>query len=394
MNRMLELLSWRHWGLIRYNSVWQNVAALFYVGLGRQWFGLDYIRDVGLFLLFSLTGTAYGYLINDLADVELDRRAGKRNVFHRMGRTQAALVVVAVFGVMVATGLPFAHRSDFLSLWIAWVLVTTCYSLPPIRLKERGALGLVAAIAAQQPLPAAMAFAALGHLRTWGALAFVGYITLRGISSDAGHQMRDRARDEAMGATTFAVRRGHAAIARIYGLSLELEVLLLGAVLAVLMIDVPPLRLGGGSVAPAWPLLIVYLALLPFTLGRAWVRLERGEWVDPCDESPAGPPRDLLHLIHYPFPTVLLPLYLAVWLTICYWPNVVFIVGLVLLYRLYDPGRWAGAWPVRALRVCQDCNFCFVRGGGWRWPRASGYDGGGYGNDDTVHPPPGSAPGP
>ncbi|MBU0704192.1 MAG: hypothetical protein KKC18_10050, partial [Chloroflexi bacterium] len=123
------------------------------------------------------------------------------------------------------------------------------------------------------------------------------------------------------------------------------------AVLVVLMWDVPPLRLGGWEVAPAWPLLVVYLALLPLTLGRAWVRLARGEWVDPYDESPAGPPRDLLHLIHHPFPTVILPLYLAVWLTVYYWPNAVFIVGLALLYGLYDPNRWAGTWPVRTLRA-------------------------------------------
>jgi len=349
IKKLVRLFAWRSWGLIRYNSIWQNVAALFYIGLARRWFSLDYIRDVGMFLIFSLTGTAYGYLVNDLADIELDRRAGKPNVFHGMSRTKAALVVAGVFGVMVVCGLPFVRRPDFLPLWIAWVLAATFYSLPPVRLKERGALGLTATIIAQQPIPAAMAFAALGDLRTWGALNFIAYITLRGICSDVGHQMRDREGDAAAGATTFAVRRGHAAIARLYGLSLELETLLLGVVLVVLLVDVPPVHLGDWSVAPVWPLLIAYLALLPFTLGRAWVRLARGEWVDPYDASTEGPPRDLLHLIHHPFPTVILPLYLAVWLTVCYWPNVVFVIGLVLLYRLYDPVRWAGAWPVRAL---------------------------------------------
>ncbi len=349
IKKLVRLLAWRHWGLIRYNSVWQNVAALFYVGLARQWFSMDYVRDMGVFLVLSMTLTAYGYLINDLADVELDRLAGKPNAFHGMSRTKASQVVVAVFGVMVACGLPFARRPNFLPLWIVWALVATFYSLPPVRLKERGVLGLVATIAAQQPLPAAMAFAALGHLRTWGALAFIAYITLRGICSDVGHQMRDRERDEAAGATTFAVRLGHAAMTRIYGLSLELEALLLGVVLIVLVVDVPSVHLGGWSVAPAWPLLMAYLVLLSFTLGRAWVRLERDEWVDPYDESPEGPPRDLLHLIHHPFPTVVLPLYLAIWLTIYYWPNLIFTLGLVLLYRLYDPGRWAGSWPMRTL---------------------------------------------
>jgi 4-hydroxybenzoate polyprenyltransferase len=351
MSRTVELLSWRHWGIIRYNSIVQNIALAFYVALVQRWFALDFLQDVGLFLLFSLAGTAYGYLVNDWADVDLDQRTGKRNVFSGVGRGKAAPVVVAALALVVLLGLPFIWRPGFLSLWVAWGLIATFYSLPPVRLKERGVLGLVATIAAQQPLPAAMAFAVLGRLYTWKVLVFIAYITLRGICSDVGHQMRDRERDEASGAATFAVRLGHAAIARIYGLSLELEALLLGAVLVVLMLGVPSVNLGDWSVAPAWPLLIVYLVLLLFTLGRAWVRLERGEWVDPYDESPEGPPRDLLHLIHHPFPTVILPLYLAVWLTVYYWPNIVFVVGLVLLYRLYDPGRWARVWPVRALLV-------------------------------------------
>ncbi len=349
MGKLLRFIAWRSWGLIRYNAIWQNAAALFYVGLARRWFGLDYVRDTALFLIFSLTGTAYGYLVNDLADVELDRRAGKPNVFQGMSRAKATLVVMIVLALMIVCGLPFIHRLGFLPLWITWALAATCYSMPPLRLKERGVLGLAATVSAQHVIPAAMAFAALGYLRAWGALVFVAYITLRGVCSDVGHQMRDRERDEAAGAMTFAVRCGHQGIARLYGISLELETLLLGGVLLVLLLDLPTVVIGRWQISPAWPPVIAYALLLPFVLGRAWMRLERGEWVDPYDESPAGPTRDLLHLIHHPFPTVLLPLYLALWLMVAYWPNVVFVVGLVLMYRLYDLRRWTGAWPVQAM---------------------------------------------
>jgi 4-hydroxybenzoate polyprenyltransferase len=349
MRKWLKFFAWRSWGLVRYNAIWQNAAALFYVGLARRWFGLGYVRDVALFLLFSLTGTAYGYLANDLADVELDRRAGKPNVFQDMHRAKATLVVATVLVVMVICGLPFIHRSGFLPLWMAWTLAATFYSTPPVRLKERGVMGLGATVAAQHAIPAALAFAALGYLQAWGAFVFISYITMRGVCSDVGHQMRDRERDEASGATTFAVHHGHRVIARIYGVSLELETLLLGGVLLALLLNLPTVAVGRWRVSPAWPLVIVYAFLLPLVLGRAWARLERGAWVDPYDESLAGPPRDLLHLIHHPFPTVLLPLYLALWLTVAYWPNIIFVVGLVLMHRLYDPRRWAGAWPVRTL---------------------------------------------
>ncbi|RMF26112.1 MAG: hypothetical protein D6759_20250, partial [Chloroflexi bacterium] len=83
--------------------------------------------------------------------------------------------------------------------------------------------------------------------------------------------------------------------------------------------------------------------------GRAWRALSAGLWVDPYDESAAGPTRDLLHLMHQAFPAVGLPLYLALWLTVVYRPNAIFVLWLVLLYRLYDPHRWLAVWPFRLL---------------------------------------------
>ena len=346
---VLRFLSWRHWGLLRYNSIFQNIGLFFYIALQRRWFAWSFLRDVGLFLLLSLAGTAYGYLVNDWADLDLDRRAGKRNVFLKVGRGKGLVVVGVALALVLALAAVFWDRYGFLPLFGVWWFLATFYSVPPVRLKERGLLGLAATILAQQPLPAAMAFAALGDLVSWGAALFLAYITLRGICSDVGHQMRDRERDAQAGARTFAVRHGHRVIARIYGVSLEVETLLLGAVLVLLVLDLPTVEVAGRSLPPALPLLAAYLALLPFVVGRALIRLERGEWVDPYDESPEGPPRDLLHLIHQPFPTVVLPLYLAIWLACSYWPNILFVLGLAGLYGLYDPRRWAGSWPVRML---------------------------------------------
>lgn len=340
----LQYLSWRGWGLIRYNSIWQNVSLLFYIGIVERRFDLKYIRDVMLFLALSLAGTAYGYLVNDLADVELDRRAGKSNVFQRSGRVQIVAVIGTSVALLVILGWPFVQYPGFVPLWITWFLATTFYSMPPVRLKERGLLGLVTTMVAQQPLPAAMAVAALGGGWSWGTQLFILYITLRGICSDVGHQMRDRARDQLAGARTFAVAKGHGFIARFYAVTLELEAVALGAVLIVLAVDLPTVVFQGWRISPMWPILALYIVLFAGTAGRAWRRLSRGLWIDPYDESPEGPPRDLLHFLHMTFPTVLLPLFLALWLTLRYWPNVIFLLGLVFMYRLYDPRRWRKAW--------------------------------------------------
>jgi 4-hydroxybenzoate polyprenyltransferase len=349
VRRILKFISWRDWGIIRYNSVFQNAAAFFYLALAYRDFSLSYIGRVLLFGLFSLLGTGYGYLINDFADRELDRLHGKRNAFHGVNTTVAVDVLILVLLVSVAVGWPFVRRPWFAVIWGVWVCVATFYSMPPLRLKERGVWGLAATVAAQQTLPAALVFAAFGRLCTWGALAFVVYATARGLSSDAGHQWRDWERDSSTGTRTFAVRRGYETTSRLYALSLEIEIIILGVVLLVMLCYPPgvPVPGLGLRIGLAWPLVAFYVPLWAITAGRAWRGLSRGKMPDPYDESRQGPERDLLHLIHQSFPVVFVPLYLAGWMTVFYWPNLFFIVAMVLLYGLYSPRRWASSWPLR-----------------------------------------------
>jgi hypothetical protein len=348
-NLVSKFLNFRSGGIIRYNTILQNIAVFFYVALVQRLFSWDFLLDVGHFLLFSLTLVAYGYLVNDWADVDLDARAGKKNVFSEIGRKKALLLLIFLLFIVIAIGAPFARRSGFLSLWIVWWFVTTFYSVAPIRFKERGGFGLVATIAGQQTLPTAMMFSIFGHLFTWGTLVFIAYITMRGICSDLGHQMRDRTRDLAAGANTFVARRKPTTVARLYGLSLEMETLGLGLLLLVLLVDLPDVEVLDWSVALAWPLVICYLFLLPFAIGRAFMGLKRGESVDPYDESIDGAPRDLLHFMHHVFPTILVPLYLACCMTLYFWPNILFLILLAMVYKLYQPARWAGSWPIRIL---------------------------------------------
>ncbi|MFZ5915363.1 MAG: UbiA family prenyltransferase [Chloroflexota bacterium] len=349
----LALLSWRNWGILRYNSIWQNLAGLFYLALSQRLFSLSFIGRVGSFVLFSTIMTGYGYLINDLADQELDRRHGKSNAFQNVNRGKAALIVAATWLVGSLFGLPFLSRPWFALLWLLWTLAATFYSLPPLRLKERGAIGLATTVAAQQTLPTALLFAAFGQPLSWGALVFVLFATARGLSSDVGHQMRDWVHDTTTATGTFAVRHGYRAVQRVYAASLEIERLALGGVMALLLLKLPTatLPLAGWQVAPAWPPLLLYLPLLALTVGRSWRALRQGHLAahDPYDEARQARVRDALHVIHHPLPSVLTPLYLAGWMTLLYWPNVVFLLILSLLYGLYSPRRWAAAWPIRPL---------------------------------------------
>jgi 4-hydroxybenzoate polyprenyltransferase len=353
MKKIISVLSSRNWGIIRYNSVWQNLAALFYIALAAGEYNLVFIGQVFLFLTFSTIMTGFGYLVNDLSDKELDRQQGKPNAFQNMSSTTAVFFILLTLLVGMIVAIPFLSLPWFAVLWLFWVLLAVFYSLPPMRLKERGLLGLTVTIAAQQTLPVAILFATFGELLSWGALVFILFATLRGISSDISHQMRDSARDAEVGTQTFAVQAGNKAVQRVYTISLELERLALGAVILLLLLELPAVQapLWEVGIAIAWPIALFYLPLLLLTIGSSFKAFRRGklEREDPYDEARQAAVRDAVHVIHHPLPSVILPLYLAVWLALFYWPNVIFILVLFLLYGLYSPKRWAAAWPIRPL---------------------------------------------
>ena len=167
--------------------------------------------------------------------------------------------------------------------------------------------------------------------------------------------MRDWSCDASTGTSTFAVQYGVEIVQAVYAISLEVERLALGAVLGLMLLSLPPvtLPLVGWRVALAWPLALLYLPLCVMTIGRSlrgW-RQGRLSLDDPYDEQRQAHVRDALHVIHHSLPSVLTPLYLAVWMTLYHWSNVVFILILGWLYGLYSPQRWAATWPLRPLLV-------------------------------------------
>jgi 4-hydroxybenzoate polyprenyltransferase len=200
-------------------------------------------------------------------------------------------------------------------------------------------------------------FAAFGDLGHWGMPGFVVFATLRGISSDVSHQMRDYENDLRTGTRTFAVKHGYRATQKLYAVSLEAERLALGGVLGLLFIGItpnarssfPPLSLGNLTI-PVYEmvsismiaLILVYLALLTRTIGRSWRAYQAGNLAenDPYNERRQAQVRDALHIIHHTLPSVILPGYLALLATYVYRANVIFIIVMILLYGLHNPKNW------------------------------------------------------
>ena len=185
-------------------------------------------------LLFSVLFLAYGYVINDFADLECDRAAGKKKVMQRMTKPVILLSLAGL--VLPAAVLPLLYSGFSLKMILALAgtyFLGSTYSLPPFRFKERGVWGLVVSSFAQRCMPLVVIAQLLpdGH-RGW----FWFYMVLAFISGLRYifiHQVIDLENDRAAGVNTFAQSHLLAARVGIY-ISFFLELAGLAAIAVLL----------------------------------------------------------------------------------------------------------------------------------------------------------------
>jgi predicted O-linked N-acetylglucosamine transferase (SPINDLY family)/4-hydroxybenzoate polyprenyltransferase len=191
------LVRWTEWydSKIAFLLVCMYYAALAQPGPSGRLQG-----EMALLLAALCAYASFGHLVNDFSDRQADRVAGKRNVLATLSERNAwALVIVAG-----AAGLALSYwqrPGAIASLGAAYVLAAA-YSLPPLRLKERGAAGLAAAALAQRTLPCVVVFYALDFW-DWTAVALCVLSTLTGLRYIVVHQILDASNDARAGLTTF-----------------------------------------------------------------------------------------------------------------------------------------------------------------------------------------------
>jgi len=108
---------------------------------------------VVMLTVFDCLFLAFGYLINDYSDLEVDRLAGKKKVMHAIPRQAAFLMVVLSAAAGCLSVLVISH-SGFTVLWLAVIyFFGAFYSARPLRFKERGIWGWLVSSTAQHCFP-------------------------------------------------------------------------------------------------------------------------------------------------------------------------------------------------------------------------------------------------
>ncbi len=203
-----------------------------------------------LALLFSISSVAaYGHIVNDIFDIEVDKKAGKSNSMAQFSPWQRLIfcILFAVTGFVLPIVLNFGTWAVIL-LGINYLL-PTIYSAPPLRLKEKGIWGVITDAAGAHLIPTlfvAATFLSFTPQSSRNIVIFTGlaaahafFVGLRGILL---HQLWDRDQDEKSGTTTFVSQRQPETIRRwIAYFVFPVEIALLVSVAVILSLSKPSL---------------------------------------------------------------------------------------------------------------------------------------------------------
>lgn len=239
LGRMARTTEWWDYKLVPMLSMFYATALVERVALATIWPAL-----VALFCAV-VPCAVYVSFINDVTDRADDSHAGKANRLD--GKPPWMLALLLTVPVCVGAGFSVAWSDDpplmtaYLCTWTAFSL----YSIPPIRLKARGILGIIADASGAHLFPALVA--ALLCLRAAGKAidpVWIGAVAawalgygLRGI---LWHQLRDLEYDQKAGVQTFVVRHSRRAARRLAGwVALPVEAIGLTVLLWRLLIPLP-----------------------------------------------------------------------------------------------------------------------------------------------------------
>ena len=157
-------------------------------------------------IIFLICFYAFGYIINDYCDREVDKIVGKENSLLEVSKLNASIRVFIVFAVGFFVAI--INHIDVRTLVIitAIYVLGASYSAKPFRFKEKGILGVIVSSFAQRSMPLILLISYINidlfDLILWMLLGF-----LVGLRYILIHQYMDLNNDLESGVETFLTKR-------------------------------------------------------------------------------------------------------------------------------------------------------------------------------------------
>jgi 4-hydroxybenzoate polyprenyltransferase len=168
--------------------------------------GSDFLLALAALVTVIALVCNFGYAINDLFDVEEDARTGKENAVSRLGASGLTFVaVLSAFGSLAIAALAIGEAGAALTLCA--LLLPLAYSMPPLRIKERKWIGVLADATAAHVYPAILCVVIASQWSGGGLpgtmiVAVVLWSLMLGLRGILSHQLLDADVDRESGLIT------------------------------------------------------------------------------------------------------------------------------------------------------------------------------------------------
>jgi 4-hydroxybenzoate polyprenyltransferase len=305
LKKISNMLRWRDWGPGKLPVMF---SLLIYIGLSGNRLSSRFALQCFLLIIAAAVHCAFGYLVNEWGDRELDNVQGKRNVFRNTKPLHAKLILVGLLTLACMSLMPFFHIKMVAPLWVCWVFLAWAYSLKPIRLKERGLWGLLTSTTAQWTFPVLLAFAVFEQFGGWDMIALTAALSVSGGTLEIGHQRYDRQRDQVASTGTLGVRMQPEKLNAFYKGALLMDKACVGITLLILSTGLSKVFPWSGSIGPLWPLLFLYIILLSFSIRENVHGHRTGIFIDPYYSTT----RNSHKFLHETIPNLITPAYLII----------------------------------------------------------------------------------
>lgn len=163
------------------------------------------LQGLSLFMAFLIIGF-FGYFTNDMADMDADKKAWKKNMATSFSALARILIVLftGISGLLIIL-------AGSLSVWpwmVLELILLLIYSFPPFRLKEKGILGVLVDALYAYAIPAQILLSFIDSYGTISQVYFIffpAFYFFIGLKNILQHQIDDADNDQVAGISTFAV---------------------------------------------------------------------------------------------------------------------------------------------------------------------------------------------
>ncbi|MBZ9571911.1 UbiA family prenyltransferase [Patescibacteria group bacterium] len=210
----MEILKLRAWKFILFERFIWLLNPIFYIVLVKKIFSLGFIPDFFILVASIFFFFSFSVLINDYIDMPYDIKVKKKRVVHKLPKFHIFILLIFTFILCLITA--FLIGKFYSILYFIGFILAIFYSVFPIRLKERGFLGILTDVIIEL-IPVLFIFSVFSYFG-FDAIVFILFYLFVQITSMIEHQIKDYDSDLKTHTNTFTVEKGLKVANRLVGI--------------------------------------------------------------------------------------------------------------------------------------------------------------------------------